>query len=76
MEARNALREISTRFKIPHSVIAEYAGVDRKTVKRYLDGDTNSKETEAKILEGLRQISTEINALCYDGPVEDEEWED
>ena len=76
MEVRDALKEITARFKLPHSVIADYAGISRKTVKRFIEGETNSKETEAKVLAGLRQISVELNTLCYGGEETEEEWED
>ena len=76
METRNALKEISTRFKIPHSVIAEYAGISRRTIKRFIEEETHSKDTEAKVLAGLRQISVELNALCFEGEEAEEEWED
>ena len=76
MEVRDALKEIINRFKIPQTVIADYAGINRRTIKRFIEEETHSKDTEAKVLEGLRKISIELNALCFEGEEAEEEWED
>ena len=76
MEVRDALKEITNRFKIPQTVIADYAGISRRTIKRFIEEETHSKDTEAKVLEGLRQISVELNTLCFEGEETEEEWED
>ena len=76
MEVRDALKEIINRFKIPQTVIADYAGISRRTIKRFIEEETHSKDTEAKVLAGLRQISVELNALCFEGEEAEEEWED
>lgn len=76
MKIREAIEAITSRFQIPLTVIAEYAGISRRTVRRYLNEETNSQETEARLLAGLRLIVAEMNALCSEGEETDEEWED